>query len=104
MAMLERHDFPGNIRELRNILERATILADSETIEPQHLPGNLTDLPAQGSDSDDILPLELAEQRYLCQSLARLHGDKEELARRLGISRRTINRKLAHPAGRSMPE
>src|SRR3954452_22690828 len=41
MYLLERYPWPGNIRELRNVIERATILADSEFIEPKHLPPTL---------------------------------------------------------------
>jgi DNA-binding NtrC family response regulator len=103
MTLLESHDFPGNIRELRNILERAAILTDSDTIEPRHLPPDLQAATAPLADAEAILPLEAVELRYLRQTLARLGGDKDELARRLGISRRTINRKLASHGGGATP-
>ncbi len=41
MYILERYPWPGNIRELRNVIERATILAEGEFIEPRHLPPTL---------------------------------------------------------------
>src|SRR6185295_11113790 len=48
MFILERYQWPGNIRELRNVIERATILAESEFIEPKHLPPTLI---ARGEES-----------------------------------------------------
>lgn len=102
LAWLKDYAFPGNIRELRNILERASILADGASIELQHLPTELAMTSAAGDEVDaeeGILPLELIEQRYLRHALAKVGGDKAELARRLGISRRTIDRKLSAQAG-----
>ncbi|HJW26607.1 MAG TPA: sigma 54-interacting transcriptional regulator [Rhodocyclaceae bacterium] len=92
------YDFPGNIRELRNILEQAVILADGDVIEPAHLPAVPADADAPGHETD-IVPLDVLERRYLREALARLDGDKAELARRLGISRRTIDRKLQAEPG-----
>lgn len=95
MQRLSAYAFPGNIRELRNLLERAVILTDADTIRPEDipLPG---DHPAVKAipEEEDILPLDEMERRYLQRCLARLDGDKDALAQRLGISRRTINRKL----------
>jgi transcriptional regulator with PAS, ATPase and Fis domain len=97
MKILASHRFPGNVRELRNILERAFILADGGVILPGHLPSSLAHRePAEGADTG--ASLDDVERRYLRQELAKLGGDKAELARRLGISRRTIDRKLT--AGR----
>ncbi len=93
---LQTYPFPGNVRELRNILERATLLADGETIHLEHLPdevrGAAGDPP--DDDPDGIVPLAELERRYLAAVAARFHGDKRELARRLGISERTLYRKL----------
>jgi DNA-binding NtrC family response regulator len=94
LAALMAYDFPGNVRELRNILERATILADGDTIETLSFP-DAQGKPAQAQvTAEDIEPLAVAERRYLESVLARLDGDKGQLAKRLGISRRTIDRKL----------
>ncbi|MFN3750879.1 MAG: sigma-54 interaction domain-containing protein [Thiobacillus sp.] len=95
-ARLQAYDYPGNIRELRNILERAMLMADGDTLLPEHLPPELAaeasmDMP----DGDLIVPLETAELRYLQWALAHHDGDRKSLAARLGISERTLYRKLA---------
>lgn len=96
MSRLREHDFPGNVRELRNLLERALLLADGELIEPWHLTG-FADGPSGGpahAADDGIVSLSELERRYLHRALERLGGDKKALAARLGISERTLYRKL----------
>jgi transcriptional regulator with PAS, ATPase and Fis domain len=72
------------------------LMADGDTRLPEHLPPELAgaataDLP----DLDAIVPLETAELRYLQWALARHGGDRKSLAGQLGISERTLYRKLA---------
>ncbi|QCO56150.1 sigma-54-dependent Fis family transcriptional regulator [Pseudorhodobacter turbinis] len=82
-AML-RHEWPGNIRELHNFIERALIFGryPIETLEPT------------GPDRD-IAPLEDIERRAILTALDAFDGNRSEAARRLGISRKTIDRKCA---------
>jgi transcriptional regulator with PAS, ATPase and Fis domain len=100
-ARLAAYDFPGNIRELRNILERAMLMADGDTLLPAHLPpalaGDGQTAPGGTADMEgaDVVPLDVAERRYLQWALAHHGGDRKALARRLGISERTLYRKLA---------
>ncbi len=95
-ARLRAYDYPGNIRELRNIIERALLMADGDTVLPEHLPPELASDAAEGMPGvDAIVPLETAEQRYLQWALARHGGDRKSLAEQLGISERTLYRKLA---------
>lgn len=96
MATLERMDFPGNIRELRNVLERASLLADSADIGEREIAVDLDfqsalDICPPGSE---VIPLEELERRYLGRVLAEFPGDRQELARKLGVSERTLYRKL----------
>ena len=105
MDALRRHAFPGNVRELRNVLEHAALLADGDTISVEHLPRDCACAAVSGAgqvpDDCGILPLEVAERRYLLQTLRSFRGDRRELAARLGISERTLYRKLEaiHSAG-----
>jgi transcriptional regulator with PAS, ATPase and Fis domain len=98
MATLMNHDFPGNVRELRNILERALIMADGNTIQPQHL--YLDPMKNNGSATletgpfAEIAPLENLEKRYLSWATENFQGDRKALAEQLGISERTLYRKL----------
>ncbi len=91
---IRSHDFPGNVRELRNVLERAVLLCDGDVIEPRHLPEECARVPGIETGDDEVLPLEEVERRYLRRVSLRFTGDRRELARRLGISERTLYRKL----------
>jgi len=96
LASLAEYDFPGNIRELRNIVERAALLADHRNVRIEHLPSHCRTTAVQGTASDeDVVTLEEAERRYIRRVLATHHGDRRELADRLGISERALYRKLA---------
>jgi len=96
LSCLQSYSFPGNVRRLRNILERASVLADGGTIRPGHLPEEVRCTPEVGGlASGELLPLDETERRYLHQSLRRFQGDKKALARALGISERTLYRKLS---------
>ena len=96
--------YTGNIRELRNLIERASLLADGEVIDLPHLEEMAEEVPLAidgGPDSfrlGDVVPLALLERRYLDWAKARAGGDLDGLARQLGISLRTLYRKLQHPA------
>lgn len=92
---LQAYDYPGNIRELRNIIERAMLMADGDTLLEEHLPPELKSDEAGMPGVDDIVPLETAELRYLQWALAHHGGDRKSLAAQLGISERTLYRKLA---------
>jgi transcriptional regulator with PAS, ATPase and Fis domain len=88
---LARHDFPGNVRELRNILERAGLLSDGDTIGIEHLPPEVR-VATHAEESSPAL--REAERRALEEALARHSGSRREIARALGISERTLYRKL----------
>jgi transcriptional regulator with PAS, ATPase and Fis domain len=92
--------FEGNIRELRNLLERASLLADGDEIETRHLV-DVDDLAAPGegggrnwAGAPRWLTLEQNERDYLAWALQNHEGDRASLARRLGLSERTLFRKL----------
>lgn len=95
---LTAYQFPGNIRELRNILERAALLADGEWIRPEHLPsecrGEKYGLPDIFTSDATIVPLEEMEKKYLRWALDVHQGDRATLAYTLGLTERTLYRKL----------
>lgn len=100
MARLVAYDFPGNIRELRNLLERALLLADADTLRPEHFPKEMAaTMPGYESGAlpetlFTVMPLERVEAEYVRWALDQMGGDKRGLAMKLGISERTLYRKL----------
>ena len=90
---LKRYDYPGNVRELRNILERASLLADGDVIDLPDLPADVRDsVPAPTDESEPAL--RSAERQALLGALGAHRGSRRELAGALGISERTLYRKL----------
>jgi transcriptional regulator with PAS, ATPase and Fis domain len=96
---LERYDYPGNVRELRNILERASLLADGPRIERRHLPPEICAAACAAVHRGNPR-LQEAERREFEAALAEHAGSRRELAHRLGISERTLYRKLRRRAAR----
>ncbi|MFQ5745026.1 MAG: sigma-54-dependent transcriptional regulator [Acidobacteriota bacterium] len=97
--VLLQYGWPGNIRELKNVLERAVILTQSKSIEVHHLPARLQQGPATAFAMPINLPasgLELAEleRRLLQQALERSRHNKSKAARLLGLSRATLRYRL----------
>jgi len=99
-AALTAYSWPGNVRELRNVLERALILSGGLSICADHLPGNLStnNSPVGPRGEEAPLPLQEVEWRYLESLLTRYDGHRGRVAAALGISERTLYRKLRrHP-------
>jgi len=96
--LLSSYDYPGNIRELRNILERASVLADGDTILASHLPTDWRAPSAAPVPEAALLceakTLKEMEDGYLQQMAAAHRGDRKALAAKLGISERTLYRRL----------
>jgi DNA-binding NtrC family response regulator len=91
LAALRAHSWPGNIRELRNVIERAVLLADT-TIDPKHLDLDIRRPPEQ--------PLDLRagvanyERQRIVEALESCQGNQTKAAKLLGISRRTLIERL----------
>jgi transcriptional regulator with PAS, ATPase and Fis domain len=96
LSILIHHDYPGNIRELENIIEYAFILCHEGLILPQHLPEWLTG-GTGGRDEGVVEPLSLKdiERKAIIESLRRNDYGKMKVCRELGISKDTLRRKIA---------
>ncbi len=94
MAQLRRYHYRGNIRELRNILTRATVLANTNVIDQQIIIECLDDSGATGTGEQAYVDLKTLERNYLQRLLQAYAGDKEKAARVAGISVRSLYRKL----------
>ena len=98
---LARYDWPGNIRELENLLERAIILANGgEEITVDHIPGDLTPTTgprvsgAEVSSGSGEENLDTIERSAIMAALRANHGNVSRTAHRLGVSRNTLYRKI----------
>ncbi|GAA6180496.1 MULTISPECIES: sigma-54-dependent transcriptional regulator [unclassified Shimia] len=83
---LARYDWPGNVRELRNLIERSLIIGEW----PAEFAANGPDVEVEAVDS-----LAAVERRHILTVLTACDGNRAEAARRLGVSRKTIDRKCA---------
>jgi DNA-binding NtrC family response regulator len=116
MALMERYRWPGNIRELRNVIDRAVLLGGGTTILPEHLPAqrmahalesspsSLTtpppafipldktgSVPSSGKLKTDV---EAFERQRIIDALEKCGGNQTRAAKMLGISRRTLTNRL----------
>jgi two-component system response regulator HydG len=99
MDRLLKYDWPGNVRELMNGVERGVVLSRSEYLDEEDLPMILKDASLSGEllAKDAILadmPLDEVEKATVLKTLELAGGNKSEAARRLGITRRTLHKKL----------
>ena len=93
-AALRAYHWPGNIRELRNVIERVMILEEGPTIELENLPLNIQGNIKSGDGHAGPLTLEELEKDYILRTLDSNDGNISQTAKTLGISRHTIMRKL----------
>ena len=103
VKLLQEYAWPGNIRELRNTLERAVILCGPGMIDVEHLPAELA---TGGGESAYLklpfgLPLREVEKEYILNSLSRLQNNKARTAQALGISEKTLYNKLYRYSGKA---
>jgi DNA-binding NtrC family response regulator len=91
LSLLQQHLWKGNTRELRNVLERASILAEGSEILPEHLP---YEIQKQDSTNADNLSLVSVERNHIQKVLQHTNGNKTKTAEYLGIGLTTLYRKM----------
>lgn len=95
LSILMRHDLPGNVRELENIIEYAFILCRGETIQVQHLPDHIQPkLLLNEQDKGSVLTLHAIQKRAIDQALVRNNWKKLATARELNIDKGTLRRMI----------
>lgn len=101
MALLQQHDWPGNIRELRNVLDRARLFADDGIVRAEHLPPGFgrsrAPPPSVPPDAAALRGRASADDPPLAEVAADFRGTRRELAAQLGISERSLHRRLKAP-------
>jgi transcriptional regulator with PAS, ATPase and Fis domain len=93
---MQNHDWPGNVREVRNLMESLVLLCPGEIIEVHHLPHRISQCPTR-SEMFALpvgLPLEEVTRRYIAQTLLAHGENKSKVARMLGISRKSLYDRL----------
>ena len=93
-ATLENYRWSGNVRELRNVVLTAAVFATSETITAHELPAHIQEFRPKLSTPVEAAPLDKMEKDLILQALRGTSGHQQKAARILGISRRTLSRKL----------
>lgn len=99
LALLKNYSWPGNLRELENIIERAVVLSPSATVEAEHLPLHVQDLvsfkPQMGFMPSKARAIEQFEREALASYLLKAEGNVSRAAALAKIPRRTFHRLLA---------
>ncbi|HPA85201.1 MAG TPA: sigma 54-interacting transcriptional regulator [Deltaproteobacteria bacterium] len=94
MSRLMEHDFPGNVRELENIIEQAFVLCRGGIIELHHLPPELRPASSSGNDTFGPVSIRAMEKSLIIETLRRYRGNRKKAARDLGINASTLYRKI----------
>jgi DNA-binding NtrC family response regulator len=112
LDLLLKYRWPGNVRELRATIEHAVVLSRTTVIEPRDLPPQVRDHKVEVMESNrqtnhaigsGRLSLKEAERQLVIHALTETSGNRTEAAKKLGVSRRTLHRKL-HEFGLQDPK
>ena len=102
MRALNKHDWPGNVRELRTAIEHGVVMSNSTKITLRHLPASIREesvvnvhtINAASEDKERPFSLEKSETKLIMAALNHTNGNRTDAAKLLGISRRTLQRKI----------
>ncbi len=101
LSFFQSYHWPGNIREFRNVLEGMVVLAKEDILDMDELPADMQNVSRRGSNRQKLedgvipaVPLANYENAIIARNLAFFHGNREKTANALGISARTLYRKI----------
>ena len=94
MNIFKNYSWPGNLREMRNVVKRATLLCQHEFISPEDIPAELAAAPVEQTIQDLALRREKNEVDLIREALAKCNNNKSEAARMLKIDRKTLYNKM----------
>ncbi|TNE78393.1 MAG: sigma-54-dependent Fis family transcriptional regulator [Gammaproteobacteria bacterium] len=94
LELLERHTWPGNIRELSNLITAAFFLSESEELAPEDLPKDFLAAQMEHLEDDDANPLDLAEKEVITRAIREQGGNLTQVAKQLNIAKSTLYIKL----------
>ncbi len=94
LALLEDHQWTGNVRELRNVIERAVLVADGNVLRSEHLPESWRTSGVTAPPPIGVSTLRAMEARHIARALDDTHGHVSDAARLLGVHRNTLARKI----------
>lgn len=97
MLRLQRYEWPGNVRQLRNVLEGMIIMTPEDHIDIEHLPEPVRETSGAASLESVIsacMPLAAIEREVICRTLERTGGNRTETSKILGVSSRTLQRRI----------
>jgi transcriptional regulator of acetoin/glycerol metabolism len=88
------YEWPGNVRQLKNIIERAVVLARGERITIKELPEEILAHCQKVKTVNSVKPLKVLERQAINDALLLCNGNKSKAAKKLGISRKTFYKRL----------
>lgn len=94
MNVFRNYNWPGNLREMRNVVKRATLLCQASFISLEHIPAELSSAPVVPHSDDFALKREKHEVELIREALAKCNNNKSEAARLLKIDRKTLYNKM----------
>ncbi len=94
LARLMEHNYPGNVRELENIIEQAFVLCRGSVIDLNHLPPELRPATSDGRDESHPMSLQAMEKFLISETLRRRKGNRKAAAKDLGVNVSTLFRKI----------
>ncbi|GMU98613.1 MAG: hypothetical protein AMXMBFR51_13500 [Ignavibacteriota bacterium] len=98
LKVITHYNWPGNIRELENVIEHAFIVCNSDAIKTEHLPQKLQELLKKlnlnGNETENKTPFEQVEKQLIQSTLRKYNGNRSQTATELGINKTTLWRKM----------